>query len=66
VTSGVEAGAGWPELEPIESFRRIVDRVTEVLAARSPLPSYEEWSADYRRAPGKYDDELLGFWKEML
>lgn len=63
---GETKGAAWSELEPIESFRRIVERVTEVLAARSPLPSFEEWSAEYERAPGRFDEELLGFWKEML
>lgn len=53
-------------VEPIASFRRIVARVTEVLAKTVPLPSFEEWSASYRASPARYDEELLGFWKEMV
>jgi hypothetical protein len=52
------------ELEPIESFRRIVARVTEVLASTLPLPPYEEWKESYRESPGRFDEEMLGFWRE--
>ncbi len=54
------AGA-WPEPE---TFRVLVARVTEVLA--DTLPSFQEWSATYEREPERYEDELLGFWKERL
>src|SRR5687768_7814714 len=47
-----------------QTFRVLVARVTEVLA--DTLPSFEEWSAAYEREPERYDDELLGFWKEKL
>ena len=47
-----------------DTFRVLVARVTEVLA--DTLPTFEEWSAAYEREPGRYDDELLGFWKEKL
>ena len=47
-----------------ESFRALVALVTEVLAERLRLPSFETWAADYEQAPHKYDDELLGFWKQ--
>jgi hypothetical protein len=49
---------------PIESFRQIVERVTEVLAADMRLPAFAEWAAAYRERPSRYDEELLGFWKE--
>jgi hypothetical protein len=49
---------------PIESFRQIVERVTEVLAAEMQLPAFADWSAAYRDRPSRYDDELLGFWRE--
>lgn len=49
--------------QPIESFRAIVARVTEVLAARMPLPTFEEWEAAYRASPARYEAELLGLWK---
>jgi hypothetical protein len=53
-------------MEPIASFRRIVARVTEVLASTVPLPSFEDWAESYRRSPARYDEELLGFWREMI
>jgi hypothetical protein len=48
---------------PVETFRQIVERVTEVLAATMKLPAFNEWSDAYRQQPSRYDDELLGFWK---
>jgi hypothetical protein len=50
-------------LEP-ENFRVLVARVAEVLA--DTLPSFEDWTAEYEQAPARFDDELLGFWKENL
>jgi hypothetical protein len=47
-----------------DTFRVLVARVTEVLA--DTLPTFEDWSAAYQREPGRYDDELLGFWREKL
>ena len=60
-----ERSAPIPNLvsEP-ETFRVLVARVTEVLA--DTLPTFEEWSAAYKAEPGRYDDELLGFWREKL
>jgi len=46
------------------SFRSIVARVTEVLADDMDLPTFEEWSAAYSEAPGDFDRDMLGFWKE--
>jgi hypothetical protein len=48
------------------SFRAIVARVTEALAAELNLPDYEDWADAYRRDPSRYDDELLGLWREAL
>jgi hypothetical protein len=48
---------------PVETFKQIVERVTEVLAAEMELPAYMDWSAAYREQPSRYDEELLGFWK---
>jgi hypothetical protein len=47
-----------------ETFRALVARVAEVLA--DTLPPFEEWVIAYRQAPERFDDELLGFWKEKL
>jgi hypothetical protein len=54
------------DIEPIASFRKIVERVTEVLASTVPLPSFADWAESYRRSPARYDEELLGFWREMI
>ncbi len=59
----LEAAAQDPP-EPIASFRAIVARVTDVLAERMPLPTFEEWEVGYRAAPSRYEAELLGLWKE--
>ncbi len=46
------------------SYRSVVERATEALASRMQLPSFEEWSAAYMEAPERFDQELLGFWRE--
>jgi hypothetical protein len=47
------------------SYRQLVQRVTESLIQRTPLPTYEQWAAAYEEAPGRFDGELLGLWKEV-
>ncbi len=46
------------------SYRSVVERVTEALALRIQLPTYEEWSVAYTEAPEGFDEELLGLWRE--
>ncbi len=46
------------------SYRSVVERVTEALKSRIPLPTYEEWAAAYREAPERFDEELLGLWRD--
>ena len=46
------------------SFRALVARVTEALAAEMALPTFEEWTAAYRDDPGRFEAELLGMWRE--
>lgn len=48
------------------SFRAIVERVTEALAAELDLPDFDEWAMAYRSDPTRFDDELLGLWREPL
>jgi hypothetical protein len=59
---------GTDNLEPevAASFRGIVEQVTEALRAELGLPTFEEWAAEYRAEPERYDEELLGFWRERL
>ena len=49
-----------------ESYRALVQRVTESLLGRMSLPTLEQWSAAYRESPDRFDAELLGFWKESV
>jgi len=57
-----EAASSW-DASP-ESYRTMVERVTEVLASRLDLPPYEQWAAAYEAHPEQFDHELLGLWKE--
>src|SRR5690606_20966961 len=47
------------------TYRELVARVTEVLAGRVGLPSYEAWLAEYERAPARCEAGLLGLWKRQ-
>lgn len=47
-------------------FRALVAKVTEVLADRIGLPTFEEWSTAYQESPSDFDSDLLGFWKEEV
>lgn len=57
-------GAIAPTDRRVVSFRELVERVTEVLRLELELPSYETWLRAYKAEPEKYDEELLGFWRE--
>jgi hypothetical protein len=48
------------------TFRTLVERGTDVLAAELRLPTFEELSAAYEEAPSRFDAELLGLWRERL
>jgi hypothetical protein len=61
-----EANTGVDGGEPSMSFREIVERVTRVLTAEMDLPDFEEWSAAYAIDPARFDEELLGLWREQL
>lgn len=64
-----EGGAGRVATLPpptAESYRVLVQRVTESLLSQTPLPTYEQWAAAYTEAPERFDGELLGFWKEIV
>jgi len=34
------------------------------MASTLTLPAFEEWRVAYEQSPGRYDVEMLGFWKE--
>lgn len=54
-----------PAGEP-ESFRRIVEMVTQALSRELDLPDFDEWRDAYEAAPESYDEDLLGLWRENV
>jgi hypothetical protein len=52
--------------EEPDSFQRIVEAVTQVLTTQLQLPSFEEWRISYKAAPERFEDELMGLWREGL
>jgi hypothetical protein len=58
---GLDPNTATTDTEP---FRALVAKVTEVLADRIALPTFEEWSAAYQESPQDFDGDLLGFWRE--
>jgi hypothetical protein len=48
----------------LHSYRKLVERVTEVLWQQLELPSFEEWEEQNRRNPEAIDEQLLGFWRD--
>lgn len=47
-----------------DSYRVLVQRVTEQLLERMSLPSFEDWRKEYIASPGRFDAEMLGFWRD--
>lgn len=47
-----------------DTYTALVQRVTESLLSRVPLPTFDAWRVEYARAPERYDAEMLGFWKD--
>lgn len=57
--------AGVVEGEDV-AFPEVVDRATEELAASMSLPSFEDWVVLYRANPQQYEEDLAGFWRDLL
>ena len=49
-----------------QNFRMVMERATEVLAAQTELPTFEEWAARYQASPEQYDSDLIGFWRDQV
>ncbi len=69
----LDAGPGPPNGVPAvlpsptnETYRDLVQRVTDSLLEESALPTFEQWADAYRHSPRRFDAELLGFWKELV
>ncbi|MGH7475198.1 MAG: hypothetical protein ACRELD_02820 [Longimicrobiales bacterium] len=64
LASGAGASGGLSSLVGRRvSYSELVERVTEVLAARTALPSFAEWRQSYQANPALYEAELL-FWRQ--
>lgn len=50
--------------DDVQSYRRLVEQVTEVLWQQLDLPSFEEWWELYRQNPDAIEERLLGFWRD--
>ncbi|MDT8368188.1 MAG: hypothetical protein RQ745_03200 [Longimicrobiales bacterium] len=49
---------------PRTGYDRIVEVAMAWLAERVTLPPFEIWLDDYRRHPDRYEEYLMGFWRE--
>ncbi len=47
-----------------DSYRALVQRVTEALLGRMSLPSFDTWREEYAASPGRFEAEMLGFWRD--
>jgi len=63
---GPDDPAGAERIPPpdSDSYRVLVQRVTEQLLGRMSLPSFEAWRTEYSASPGRFDAEMLGFWRD--
>ena len=50
--------------QDLHSYRKLVERVTEVLWQQLELPTFEVWEEQYRRNPEAIEEQLLGFWRD--
>lgn len=63
--SAAEAGPTALPPPEDESYRSLVERVTESLLGRMALPTFEQWAEAYAESPARFDAEMLGFWKDV-
>lgn len=52
-----------PDAE-VPSFSRIVRLATERLTSDLKLPEYSEWVQAYEADPTKFDQDMIGLWRE--
>lgn len=47
-------------------FTEMVKLATQELRRSVPLPDFTTWSRQYREDPGRFEDQLLGLWEELV
>lgn len=65
LASSLERG-GEAAGEPPADFKALVGRLTEELSRELGLPGFAEWQTRYEASPAQYDEEMVGFWRELL
>lgn len=60
----LSSGVGVDTAADLQSYRALVEQVTEVLWLQLDLPTYDEWVELYRADPSGVEEQLLGFWRE--
>ncbi len=48
------------------NFQSMVRLVTQKLEESVPLPDLETWAREYTADPGRFDEHLLGLWKDLV
>jgi len=46
-------------------FRAMVGLATKRLRASVPLPDFDSWREDYEAAPERYEQYLMGLWRQL-
>lgn len=48
------------------NFQTMVRLVTQKLEQSVPLPDLQTWAREYSADPARFDEHLLGLWKELV
>ncbi len=57
-----EAG-GTPEGTPALSYDAMVELATTRIYRKLELPRFDEWVAEYKEDPARFEGEILGIWE---
>jgi len=62
----VQEAAREQEVSPGDlGFRAMVRLATQRLREDVPLPDFESWKGDYEAAPERYEQYLMGLWRQL-
>ncbi len=48
------------------NFQTMVRLVTQKLEQSVPLPDFRTWAEEYSADPARFDEHLLGLWKDLV
>lgn len=62
----VEEAAREQQISPGKlGFQAMVRLATQRLRDEVPLPDFETWRSDYEAAPERYEQYLMGLWRQL-